>query len=154
MGIHHHGRPVWCLISGPPCGADAVGERFLDETLDLEVEREHEIPSRPALAHQVLVYDFVRRVDDHLFDPGPAAQEAVVHSLNPPLSHDVTRVVAWPGLLEVIELELIRADLPEIAEDLSRDVALRIDSHGHLVDPDPGEVLGVLLDDENVPRID
>ncbi len=81
-------------------------------------------------------------VDLDARDAVAPAQPLVVGELQAVVADDVARRVA----LEVLQLELLGRDLAEVAEHLRRHVALRVRAQRLVLDLDPRELQGALLE--------
>ena len=90
---------------------------------------------RPRGDH-LAAHGLARRVDLHHVPPRRPLQELLVLLLDPALAHGlVPRVAAAP-----VVVDLVRADLPHLAQDVGREVALRIGAQVRVLQPDPREL--------------
>ena len=120
---------------------DAVGERVLGGALEICVDREADVVAcLRHLAELALARDPPEGVDEDAPLAAHTSEVGVVGGLDPGLPDAVARPVALVGL----GLELLGADLADVAEDLGRQDALVVVAEVRLADLDAGKLALVL----------
>jgi hypothetical protein len=126
---------------------DPEGEALLDELLGVQVDRQHDVVAgRGRDPAEVLVEDLPLRVHLELASPRAAVEIVFVRRLHARFADDLARAV--PLERRVVQLGL--GDLAHVAEDVGREVAVRVLAQGSQLVGDPREHLGVLLDVEDL----
>ena len=158
---HHGGAAVGVVLASLVRQGDALDERVLRRLLHLGVERRDQSVARLGHApagHLPALLGVPLGVDLDLGDPVAAAQPRVVGPLQAVVADDVTALVA----LEVPGLELLGRDRADVAQDVGREVAVRVraqvlvaDLHTRvrgrvLLDVGPDALADVLLERDQV----
>ncbi len=122
---------------------DPVRERLLGCALEPHVEREPECEPRTRLLAELEVAHLVpERVDPDLVQPRPAAKVRVVRGLDTRLPDAVARAISLAPKLR----QLLRRDLPHVAEDLCRERVVVVVAEVDRDDLDPWEFGLVLVE--------
>src|SRR4029077_960436 len=135
------------VATGVPRAVDPVAQRLLRGLLELDVQRE---PHRVAGVSRDLRENGADRpaegIDTQLRKPRSPAQVLVVVRLDAGLADRVAAAVT----LVVQRLELLRRDLAHVAEHVRGELLVRVEAEVRRRDLDAREVLGTLLQIEDL----